>query len=275
MFGVALSLKFSQFKVLLQKPKGFAVGVLSQYVMLPILTMLLIWILKISPMVAMGMVLIASCPGGNVSNFFSHLAKGDVALSILLSLFSTLGAVFLTPVQIMFWSAYIPGMDAITQIDISFLEMAKSIGIILFLPVVAAMLFSRFLPEVAKRIQKPFQWVSFIILIGFVVGALLPNWELFKEYILLVIPLVMLHNLLALASGYSLGKLFRLKSAAVKSISIETGIQNTGLGLVLIFTFFDGSGPMALMAACWGIWHLVSGSGIAYLWSLKSRRGDV
>lgn len=275
MFGVALSLKFSQFKVLFQKPKAFLVGVVSQYIMLPVLTMLLICILHISPMVAMGMVLIASCPGGNVSNFFSHLAKGDVALSILLSLFSTLGAVFLTPLQIMFWTAHIPGIDTVFHVEISFLEMGKSIGIILLLPVILAITFTRFFPEVSQKIQKPFRWVSFVILIGFVIGALVPNWALFKEYILTVIPLVILHNFLALGGGYGLGRLFRLKKDAVKSVSIETGIQNTGLGLVLIFTFFDGSGPMALMAACWGIWHLVSGSGIAYMWSLRNKKGGV
>jgi len=260
MFGVAITLDIKGFKEVVQNPRGILSGVLSQYLMLPALTFLLVWLIRPHPALALGMILVAACPGGNVSNFYTLVAEGNVALSVSLTAIATLLAAIMTPANFHFWgSQMVETKMIITNIDISFLEMAKIVTLILVIPLLVGIWFKFQFPSMAKRISKPIKMSSFLILAGFIVFAFVNNIQIFLDYFHLVIILVLIHNSAALLLGYIMGKLGRTTEKDSRTISIETGIQNSALGLLLIFTFFNGNGGMALIAAWWGIWHLISG----------------
>ena len=266
MFGVALSLETRHFKEVARNPKGFWVGVMSQFILLPAITFLLIYFLRPHPGLALGMILVAACPGGNVSNFYSLVAGGNVALSVSLTGFATFFAVFLTPMNFEFWGSILPETEKILHsINISFFAMAKTLVLILLIPLLLGIWFRRKFPSLTIRIEKYLRILSFLILAAFIAFALADNIEVFTEYIHYIVYLVLLHNGLALLTGFLTSKIARLNSKDVKTITIETGIQNSGLGLLIIFTFFKGMGPMALITAWWGIWHLISGIAVAII----------
>lgn len=278
MFGVALNLKIEDFQRVVRSPKGPLIGVFSQFLVLPALTLGFVFVMgamadkgwvTFCPSMALGMFLIAACPGGNVSNFISLLAKGNVALSVSLSAIATLGAIVMTPVNFLFWSQwYAPAAAILQEIAMDPMSIFSKVLLILAIPLVLGMLTASRLPDLTLRITKPIRILSIVIFGGYVVGALAGNWDFAVSYIKYVVLLVFLHNLIALSSGYLLGTLGRLPKADRRSIAIETGIQNSGLGLVLIFgPVFDGLGGMAMVAAMWGIWHLISGITLASVWS--------
>lgn len=270
MFGIALEISIVDFKQLLKKPKPILVGVFSQFLVLPAITFLLVLLLKPSPSIALGMFMVAACPGGNISNFISHLAKGNTALSVSLTAIATLLAIVMTPLNLQFWgSMYEPTAGILNKIAISPFEMIKLVALLLGLPLLLGMWVNHQKPRVAQRLAKNLKMGSLLFFIALVCLALNNNWDVFSEYISYVFWIVLLHNLVAFVTGFSLGKFFKLATNDVKSITIETGIQNSGLGLLLIFTFFDGLGGMALLAAFWGIWHLISGLVLAGFWRNK------
>ncbi len=268
MFGVALELKISHFKAIAEQPKGIFSGFISQFLFLPAITFILIWLLEPYPSFALGMMMVAACPGGNISNFFTQLARGNMALSISLTAIATLLAVLATPLNFTFWaSLYPPTADILREIQVNLVQVFQIVGLILGIPLILGMLFRHYAENYA------IQWTGWIKRFGivffgcFVVVAFSMNLEHFLGYVHFVIGLVFLHNLLALVGGYSWGKLFNLPESDCKSIAIETGIQNSGLGLLLIFSFFNSLGGMALIAAWWGIWHIIVGFIISWYWS--------
>lgn len=267
MFGIALEISISDFKRLLKNPKPILVGVFSQFLALPAMTFLLIQVLEPTPSIALGMLMVAACPGGNMSNFISHLAKGNTALSVSLTAIATLLAVVMTPFNLQFWGVlYEPTAQILKDVAISPWEMIKLVALLLGVPLVLGMWVNHLKPKLAKQLAKILKIGSIAFFIVLVFIALYNNREIFMNYISYVFWIVLLHNILAFTTGFSLSKVFKLTKADVKSITIETGIQNSGLGLLLIFTFFDGLGGMALLAAFWGVWHLVSGLVLAGLW---------
>lgn len=272
MFGVALEIKPESFKQIIKEPKSLILGIFSQFLALPAITFLLIYFIQPTPSVALGMILVAACPGGNVSNFMSSLAKGNMALSISLTAFATVVAVFMTPVNFAFWgNLYSETSNMVIPIRIDFFEILRTVMLLLGLPVIVGIWFSRQYPKLTFKIIKPIKKISMVIFLMFVVGALLGNLEFFKSYIHLIMFIVIAHNGLALLTGFSIASLARLPKMDRRSLTIETGIQNSGLGLVLIFNprLFDGLGGMAFIAAWWGIWHIISGLIMSYLWSRK------
>lgn len=275
MFGVALGIKLDHFKKLFKEPKSAFVGIASQFLLLPAITFLLILVLQPSQTVALGMLLVASCPGGNISNFISSLAKGNVALSVSLTAFSTLSAIFLTPLNFEIWGGlYNATSPAFKPIAIDPISIFQTVFIILGIPLIIGMWFSHKFPHITEKIQKPIRTVSLIIFMSYVVIALLNNWQYFKSYVHLIFLIVLLHNALALLTGYFTSLSFKLNQQDRRTVAIETGIQNSGLALVLIFNpkIFPAEleiGGMAIVAAWWGIWHIISGLGIAYFWSKK------
>lgn len=269
MFGVALELTVKDFRQVLKKPKATLVGIASQFFMLPFLTFLLILLLKPHPSMALGMMMVAACPGGNVSNFFSMLSRGNVALSVSLTAFSTLFSIILTPFNFAFWaSLYGPTNAMLSEVHLELIEVFRIIGLILGIPLILGMLVRHYKSAIADKISPYIKVFGILFFGGFVVVAFGMNFENFLDYIHLVVALVFLHNTIALSSGYALAYLFGLSKKECKSISIETGIQNSGLGLVLIFAFFGGLGGMALVAAWWGIWHILSGFTLGWYWSV-------
>jgi len=272
MFGVALEIKPESFKQIIKEPKSLILGIFSQFLALPALTFLLIYFLEPTPSVALGMILVAACPGGNVSNFMSSLAKGNTALSISLTAFATIAAIFMTPVNFAFWGQlYSKTSSMVIPIEIDFIEILRTVMLLLGLPVVLGIWFSKSFPELTKKIISPIKKLSMVIFILFIIGALLGNIDFFMSYIHLIMFIVLGHNALALLTGFIIGSLGKVPRVDRRSLTIETGIQNSGLGLVLIFNprLFDGLGGMAFIAAWWGIWHIVSGLILAYLWSRK------
>lgn len=271
MFGVALEIKPEHFYQLKNNKRALITGLLSQYLLLPILTVVLIYFLQPEPGIALGMLLVAACPGGNASNFFSLLAKGHLALSVTLTAFTSMFAFVITPLSFFVFAALVPGLsESVRDFEISFVDLFMNMVSILLLPLIAGMLFSRYLTETSKKIAKSVRILSILMLIGFILVALMNNRQAFLDHIFSIFWIVVLHNGLGLISGYYFSAALKNSEAVNRTVAIETAIQNSGLGLVLIFTFFDGNGSMALVAAWWGVWHLISGFLFSYFIQRKS-----
>lgn len=272
MFGVALSIKPDHFKVLIFNPKPVLLGVIAQYVLLPALTFLLVIILHPSTAVAMGMILVAACPGGNVSNLISSISKSNVTLSVSLTALTTVMSLFMTPFNFAFWgSLYAKHSPFLVPITIDPIEMFRTVFLILGIPVILGMFVGMKFPKFTRKVDKTIQAASIIFFVGFIVAALAGNFNLFLRYIHLIFFLVLIHNGLAFLSGYLLPKVLNVSEINCRTISIETGIQNSGLGLALIFNprIFPPElhlGGMAFIAAWWGIWHIVAGLLLAFYW---------
>lgn len=264
MFGVALDLRLEQFKELVKAPKGVWFGLASQFLLLPLLTFVVVSLLKPAPGIALGMILVAACPGGNVSNFISALSGGSIALSVSLTMLATLLSPVLTPFNFTFWGGwYEPASHIMKEIDVTYMQLVETVLILLVLPMAIGMLFASKMPRVTLKIKRPIRTLSLLVFAGFVVVAFAKNVDAFTAFIGAIFLWVLIHNLSAFAGGWFMGKLGKLPVPERKSLIIETGIQNSGLALVIIFNFFDGLGSMALIAGWWGIWHILAGIGIA------------
>ncbi|MBR5198031.1 MAG: bile acid:sodium symporter family protein [Alistipes sp.] len=282
MFGVALGIKVQTFKDVFQRPTAVLAGVTLQYFVLPAVTCLLAIVLNpiITPMVAIGMILVASCPGGNISNFMTSLSKGNVELSVSMTAITTALASFVTPLNFWFWGTiycrFASVRNDIPTLEIPFMDMLHQILLILGIPIIVGMLCAHYLPNFSKRIVKPLQWLSILLFMGMVavsltqvLTALEARWAVYAS-ILAAFLVVIIHNATALTSGYTTARLLKLPEADCRSLTIETGIQNSGLGLALLFnpaifdpTVWSSNGGMVLITALWGVWHIVSGLTVA------------
>lgn len=270
MLGVALELKLEDFKRIAVSPKAPAIGLGAQFILLPAFTFLLTLVIRPAPSMALGMILIAACPGGNLSNIMTYLARGNAAVSISMTAVSTAAAVVMTPLNLALWGSLNPATASILRrVSLSPFDVFTTIVLILGIPLTIGMLISGIFPSLAARIRKPFKIVSFVIFIGFVAVALSANWQVFLKVIGIVAFVVFLHNALALNLGYWSGRFLGLPRRDVRAVAIEVGIQNSALGLILIFDFFEGLGGMAIVAAWWGIWHIISGLTVAGFWSRR------
>lgn len=270
MFGVALGITVDDFKRLFKNPKIVFVGVFSQFFLLPAATFIAILILKPHPSFALGMMMIAACPGGNVSNFFSKMAGGNAALSVSLTAFTTLICVVMTPFNLQFWGSLYPPTKAILEtVALSPFDLFKLVSLILGIPLLAGMTVKHYHSTMAIKIEKILKPVSMVVFIALIFIAFSQNLSVFSEYIHHVLFLVIFHNIFAFVLGFYTAKLFGLNKKDTKTISMETGIQNGGLGLLLIFGFFEGLGGMALLAAFWGVWDIFSGMALATYWGRK------
>lgn len=270
MFSIAIDLKPSDFKILAKAPKPLIVGLLSQFVVLPVLTFLLVLVAQPQASVALGLILVAACPGGNISNFITHRAGGNSALSVSMTAFATVGAIVLTPLNIAFWGGlYGPSAEILRATTIDPVSIAITISLMLILPLILGVMLNTRRPDITAKLRGPLQWVSMAVFIGFVAIALATNWTLFLAFAGGIAGLVIVHNALGLVGGYATASLAGLSSFDRRAVTIETGIQNSGLGLVLIFGFFGGLGGMAIVAAFWGVWHAISGLILAGIMSRK------
>lgn len=270
MFGVALGITFDDFKQLLKQPKLVLIGVLLQFVLLPLVTFLLVILIKPQPSIALGMFMVAACPGGNISNFMTHLAKGNTALSVSLTAFATFLAMFMMPFNFSFYSElYHPTAQIIKTVELDSFGLVKLVLLILGVPLLFGMLLRHKNAALALKLSKLLKPLSIVVFVVIIVIAFSNNIDVFNNYIHYVFAIGVTHNLIALTLGFLVAKMFRLSFKNQKTLAIETGIQNSGLGLLLIFSFFNGLGGMAILAAFWGIWHIVSGLLLAFFWSIK------
>ncbi len=280
MFGVALGIKPAEFKELIKHPKSGFVGLISQIVALPLMTFLLVLALSnyITSTVAMGMILVASCPGGNISNFMSSLSKANTELSVGLTATTTLLATITTPLNFAFWGGlytrYISNHAShiLKPLEIDNGQMFETVFILLGIPLILGIIFAHFFPKITEKLKKPIQFLSIVFFLAMVILAFTNNLQLFLKYIFYIFIIVLIHNLLALLTGFTLGSIFKLPSADRRTLTIETGIQNSGLGLVLLFNpkIFPAElalGGMLFITAWWGIWHIISGLSISLYWS--------
>ncbi len=283
MYGVSLGIKPGTFVDVFKKPKSVILGATCQFVLLPAFTCLLAILISrwISPMMGLGMILVASCPGGNISNFMSSLAKANVELSVSLTAISTALAVVMTPFNFWLWgNAYLhfAAVHAdIPTLAIPLMDVFRTIFILLGIPLAAGILTARYLPKVADFLKKPLQYISIAFFIAMVILSFAGNMDAFLKCIKYIFLIVLIHNLVALSIGYNVAAIFRLPEADKRTLTIETGIQNSGLGLVLLlgtplFAYFPPHGGMLVITAWWGIWHIVSGLATAFYFNRKSWR---
>ncbi len=270
MFGVALDLKVADFKAVLVMPKPVLIGLTGQFLLLPAFTFLLVMVIKPAPSIALGMMLVAACPGGNISNFLAHHAKGNTALSITMTAISTAVAIVMTPTNIAFWGGLNPETSAILkEVALDPVDMLLTVFLLLGLPMAAGIWTGYRYPGFVERAHKPVKIFSLAVFGLFVVGALAANWRYFLDFVGFVVFAVFLHNALALSTGYFAAKFAGLPERDRRAVSIEVGIQNSALGLILIFNFFDGLGGMAIVTAWWGIWHIIAGLTVSTIWSKR------
>jgi BASS family bile acid:Na+ symporter len=288
MFGVALGIKPSTFVDIIKNPKSIITGIVCQLVLLPALTLCLIMICGhwISPMIALGMLLVASCPGGNISNFITSLSRGNSELSVSLTAFNTAACVFTTPLNFALWGklylnfAGNHGIGSLPELQIPLGEIFQSIFIIMGIPLVLGILCGQYLPKVANILKKPLQYLSIAVFIAMVVIIFTGNLDVFMKCIRYIFLVVLLHNLLALGIGFGTSTLLKLPYKDRRTLTIETGIQNSGLGLILLLNpniFPDtgawaNNGGMLVITAWWGVWHIISGLTLAFLWRVRGRK---
>ena len=283
MYGVALGIKPGTFVEVFTKPRSLIIGMVCQLVLLPLLTFLLALALgqSISWTMALGMILVASCPGGNISNFMSSLSKANIELSVSLTAVSTALAVLMTPFN--FWLYgnlylhYAEVAGEVPQLVIPLWDVFKTIFILLGIPLTLGILTARFLPRVAEKLKKPLQWFSIIFFIAMVVLAFTGNLKAFMQCIRYIFLVVLIHNLLALSIGFGMGSAFRIPHKDRRTLTIETGIQNSGLGLVLLlgtslFANFPPHGGTLVITAWWGIWHIISGLTVSTIFNLYQKK---
>ena len=275
MFGVALDIKVSDFTNLLKSPKPVIIGIISQFFLIPFITLILIYIIKPFPSIALGMFMVAACPGGNISNFFTKLSKGNAALSVSLTAFASFASLIMTPLNFAVWgNFYEPTAILLKKVQLDPLEVANLVIIILGIPLVIGMLISHYYPKFAGQLSKILKPVSILIFLGLIVGAFSKNLDVFLEHIHYVVYLVIIHNVILYFAGFYFAKINGLSYINQKTLSIETGIQNAGLGLLLVFSFFNNLGGMALLVAFWAIWDIFSGMVLSFLWAKKSKKQE-
>lgn len=283
MFGVALGIKTQTFKDVFRNPKSVIVGLLMQWIGLPAVTFIICLILNpvITPMVALGMILVACCPGGNISNFISSLSKGNIELSVSMTAVSTAFAPIITPLNFFVWgnlySQIVSIRAQIPTLHIPFMPMLEQILLLLGVPIVLGLVFAKYFPNATKKITKPAQIISILLFIGMVIVSFSQNFQIIVDNIIYIFFIVLLHNACALSTGYLGGTLAKLPQRDRRSLTVEVGIQNSGLGLILLFNpaifppevWHSHYGGMLLITAWWGIWHIVSGLTVAYLFRRK------
>lgn len=270
MLGVSLDLKLDDFKRILVSPKAPAIGLVAQFILLPALTFVLTLMLKPHPSMALGMILVAACPGGNLSNIMTYLAKGNCAVSISMTAISTLAAIVMTPLNLSVWGGLNPATaDILRRVSLSPADVFVTVFVILGIPLIIGQILAHAFPSLADRVRRPFKIFSLAFFIVIICGALAANWDHFLSYVGAVMVAVFLHNALALNLGYWSGRLARLSERDARATCIEVGIQNSALGLVLVFNFFDGLGGMAILVAWWGVWHIIAGMTTAFIFTRR------
>jgi BASS family bile acid:Na+ symporter len=267
LFGVALDIRVADFKGIVTAPRGTVIGLLAHSVLLPAVAWVLTMLLRPEPSIALGMILVASCPSGNISNFLVNHARGNTALSVTIAAFSMLGSIFFTPFNLSFWGELNPATRPILHaVELSPWEVLGTVVVLLGIPTALGIWVSHRFPAFAVRARAPFRALSLAFFVLFVAGALAMNWDFFLQYTQRVMLFVFLLNAFALLTGYYTARAARLPEADRRAVSLEVGIQNSGFGLALVFNFFGGLGGMAIVAAWWGIWHLIAGLTVSTWW---------
>lgn len=272
MFGVAIGITIEDFKRLINNPKILFTGIFSQFILFPAVTFLFVILIEPAPSIALGMFMVAACPGGNISNFMTQMAKGNPSLSVSMTAFATLMSIVMTPLNFQVWSSlYEPTAEILRTVKMDGYTLGKLVILILGIPLVLGMFFRSWKPTLALKVMKILKPFSIIVFLVLIVLAFRKNLDLFLDHIHYVLAIVVAHNLIGYLLGFYFAKGMKLNFKNQKTLSIETGIQNAGLGLLLVFTFFKEFGGMQLLVAFWAIWDIASGLLLATYWAKKSK----
>lgn len=258
MFGMGLTLSMHDFKVVLSRPWDILMGCVTQFTVMPLLALGLTWVFALPKELALGVILVGCCPGGTASNVITYLAKGDLALSVGMTATSTLLAPLLTPMLV--W------MMAGTMVGVDTMGMLQSIVYVVIAPIIGGLLCQRFLPQLTKRVT-PYLPALSTLAIGMVVGIVVShNADRLMLGGMLVALVVVLHNLLGLCVGYIIGKLLKLERPKRVALSIEVGMQNSGLASSLAVMHFAAYPLATIPGALFSVWHNISGAMAAKLY---------
>lgn len=260
MFSVALGLSIRDFAFIRTEPVTFAAGALAQLIGLPLLTLGLLNLLTPPPSIALGMIVVACCPGGSVSNLLTFLGRGNLGYSVALTATSSTLAAIVTPASILFWShRYAPTASLLQSIDVSpMLFLVQTIAL-LGVPLLAGMIVAARAPDVARRLRALTTPMGALVLIGTIVYGSVLFLPILYASAAMLIGIAALHNGLAFALGLGTGALVGADGPTRRALTFEIGIQNSGLAIVILIAQLEGLGGAAAIAATWGIWHLIAG----------------
>jgi BASS family bile acid:Na+ symporter len=259
MFGMGLTLSPQDFKVVLSRPKDIFIGCLTQFTVMPLLALGLTLAFSLPKELAIGVILVGCCPGGTASNVITYLAKGDLALSVGMTAASTILAPLMTP--------FLVWLLAGTMVDVDTVGMLMSIVYVVIAPIVCGLLCQRFLPVMTKRVTPYLPALSSVAIMVVVVIVVSHNAERLLTAGLLIVSIVMIHNLLGLAIGYTVGRLLHLQKPKCVALSIEVGMQNSGLASSLAVLHFAAYPLATIPGAVFSVWHNISGALMARFYS--------
>ncbi|MGO1523408.1 MAG: bile acid:sodium symporter family protein [Nesterenkonia sp.] len=273
MFGIALDTPVGDFKNVARKPKAFVIAIVAQLLILPAVTFGLTLILPVTGSIALGMILVACCPPGNISQVLTHRSGGNVALSVSMTAVGNLLYILMLPVSLAFWGSLHPtASELLEAVELSPGQMLVEIFMIIGLPFLLGRFIRHRFIGFARRVEPFVRWFSLLALLAFIVGALAGNWQYFIAFLGIIVLVVTIHDGVALTIGYTTATVGGLGTRGRKAMTFEVGIRNAGLGLGLVFTFFGGLGGMAIVAGWWGIWDIIVGLVLASLWGRHTRR---
>ena len=259
MFGMGLTLSPQDFRIVFSRPKDIIIGCLAQFTIMPLLALGLSWAFALPKELALGVILVGCCPGGTASNVITYLAKGDLALSVGMTATSTLLAPLITPLLV--W------LLAGTMVEVDTIGMLLSIVYVVIAPIAVGLVFQRYLPKFTKSIV-PYLPAFSSVVIAFVVGIVVShNADSLLVGGMIVVLVVMLHNLCGLSLGYIIGRLLGLADAKRRAISIEVGMQNSGLASSLATLHFAAYPLATIPGAIFSVWHNISGALVARIYS--------
>lgn len=263
MFGMGLTLKIEDFKVVFTRPKDIIIGAIAQFTIMPLLAFLLSLIFKLPTELAVGVILVGTCPGGTSSNVMTYLAKGDVALSVGMTSVSTILAPFATPLLTLLYAGQ--------RVNVNAVNMFISIVQVVIIPIGLGFIINRFFHKFTSHIKEILPLISVLAIVSIVAAVVSANSSRLMQVGYLIIIVVILHNCLGYLLGFTVGKLLRLDNSKCKAISIEVGMQNSGLATSLAATHFASMPLATVPGAIFSVWHNISGSIVANIMASKMK----
>lgn len=272
-FSVALELKVDDFRRVLLAPRAVVCGLVPQFVLLPLATWAVTLALDLAPNIEAAMILVAACPGGSLSNVVTHLGRGNTALSVSISAVASLLALLLTPLNFTWMVSANPATRAwLRTLEIDPSGIWWSLLVLLALPMTLGLLFGHYAPVFTAALRKPLARFSVGALLVFIAAGLWRERALLTTQIVPQFVIVIGHNALGLALGWLAAKAFRVSDRDGRAVIIEGGMQNSGLALGIIAVQFNADLGMVIVASLWGIWHIVSGMSLAWIWRRRDAR---
>lgn len=266
MFGMGLTLSPADFRVVLSRPRDVLLGCVAQFLFMPLIAWFLVWAFSLSADLALGVILVGCCPGGTASNVIAYLAKGDIALSVGMTAVSTLLSPLLTPLLVLLLAG--------TFVDVDAAAMLLSIVYVVVAPIAGGLLVQKLFPSFTRKAVAYLPAFSSLV-IAFVVAIIVAHTaDRLLAGGLLVLVVVVLHNILGLLLGYGAGRQLSLPMAKRAAISIEVGMQNSGLASSLATMHFAAFPLAAIPGAIFSVWHNISGAAVARLYSAWSTKEE-